>query len=78
VRIQQNDRRARCDSADYIREDQQIVCRGHAELVQGCDHVRGEEIFIDLDGDRARVTGAPSLVIYPEGSEASSCPESTP
>ncbi len=78
VRIQQNDRRARCDSADYIREDQQIVCRGHAELVEGCDHVRGEEIFIDLDGDRARVTGAPSLVIYPEGSEASSCPESTP
>jgi hypothetical protein len=43
-----------------------VICTGRAELFQGCDHVRGQEIRFDLAGDRVRVTGAPSVVIYPD------------
>jgi lipopolysaccharide export system protein LptA len=70
VRVQQGERRARCDRAVYLREDETVICSGRAELFQGCDHVRGQEIRFDLAGERVRVMGAPSVVIYPDDPEA--------
>ncbi|MGH0034780.1 MAG: LptA/OstA family protein [Myxococcota bacterium] len=69
VRVKQGDRRANCDTATYRRESQTVVCRGHAELRERCDRVRGEEIHFNLETDRVRVLGAPSVVIHPEGTE---------
>lgn len=73
VHVAQNDRAARCDRAEYLRSTQQITCRGHAELLQGCDVVRGELIVLDLAADRARVEGAASIVINPKPREGGSC-----
>ncbi|MAG30774.1 MAG: hypothetical protein CL908_07790, partial [Deltaproteobacteria bacterium] len=73
VRIDQDGRRASCDRAVYVRADQRLSCHGHAELVQGCDIVRGESIEFDLAGDRARVEGAASIVIQPGEDAATSC-----
>ncbi len=73
VRVSQGDRRGRCDRATYERALHTIVCRGKAEIVQGCDQVRGEEIEFDLGQERVRVKGAASVVIQPEGDEGSEC-----
>ena len=73
VFVDQGGRRARCDRAVYLRSAQQLTCRGHAELVQGCDIVRGESIQFDLADDRARVEGAASIVIRPKRDEGDGC-----
>jgi lipopolysaccharide export system protein LptA len=73
VRIVQDDRRASCDRATYLRKASRLVCRGHAEMVQGCDIVRGESIEFDLAGQHAVITGAASIVIEPEGDGGSAC-----
>lgn len=71
VRVEQGNRSARCDQAQYERASQQITCRGHAELVQGCDIVRGELIVLDLAANKARVEGAASIIISPkQGTDA--------
>jgi lipopolysaccharide transport protein LptA len=64
VQIVQNDRRAKCDRAVYLREANRLICSGRAELAQGCDVIRGESIEFDLAGDQARVEGAASIVIH--------------
>jgi len=63
VRVDQGDRQAQCDEAIYLEAEQRLSCRGHAELVQGCDVVRGDRIEFDLARDRATVEGAASIVI---------------
>ena len=68
VRVNQGDRRARCEEATYERTANTIVCRGKAEVTQGCDRVRGEEIEFDLVRERVRVSGAASVVIQAVGS----------
>jgi lipopolysaccharide export system protein LptA len=73
VRVVQGDRRGRCDEAIYDRDAQTIVCRGKAEVTQGCDQVRGEEIEFDLARERVRVTGAASVVIQPGSAEDGDC-----
>lgn len=73
VRVVQNDRRAKCDRAIFLREADRLICSGHAELVQGCDVVRGELIEFDLAGGNARVQGAASIVIYPKGKAPFDC-----
>ena len=73
VRIVQDDRRARCDNAIYMRKASRLICRGHAELIQGCDIVRGESIEFDLAGNHAVVDGAASIVIEPEHDGPSTC-----
>jgi lipopolysaccharide transport protein LptA len=65
VFVDQGGRTAKCDRAVYNRETQQLTCVGHAELVQGCDIVRGQSIRFDLGENRARVEGAASIVIRP-------------
>ena len=72
VSVDQGDRRAKCDRAIYLRSARRLTCSGHAELVQGCDVVRGESIRFDLADDRARVEGAASIVIRPE-TESGGC-----
>lgn len=74
VRVVQGHRRARCDRAVYLRLEQKIFCEGHAELIQGCDVVRGDSIEFDLADDQARVKGAASIVIRPGDSEGQACP----
>jgi len=73
VVIVQDDRRAKCDRAVYRREASRLTCSGHAELVQGCDIVRGRSIVFDLAGDQARVEGAASIVIHPEEEDVTDC-----
>ena len=73
VLVDQGARQAKCDRAVYLRAEQQLTCRGHAELVQGCDIVRGEFIQFDLAADRARVEGAASIVIRPESDGGEKC-----
>jgi lipopolysaccharide export system protein LptA len=77
VRVHQGDRRARCDEATYARSAQTIVCRGRAEVTQGCDRVRGQEIEFDLARERVRVSGAASVVIQPEDADAAECADGT-
>ena len=60
-----------------MRADQKIFCQGKAEVVQGCDRVRGHEIEFDLARDRVRVTGAASVLIRPEDADGK-CPRADP
>ncbi len=73
VLIVQDDRRAKCDSATYLRKASRLICDGNAELVQGCDIVRGESIKFDLAGNNAVVDGAASIVIEPKRDGPSTC-----
>ena len=73
VFVDQGGRRAKCDRAIYVRSAQQLTCSGRAELVQGCDIVRGDSIQFWLADDRARVEGAASIVIRPEQEEGAGC-----
>ncbi len=69
VEVVQGDRRGRCETAIYDSVRQQVLCRGRAELTQGCETVRGSEIQFDLAEERVRVIGAASVVIQPGGEE---------
>ena len=69
VRVVQGDRRGRCEEATYERAANTIVCRGKAQVTQGCDQVRGESIEFDLGRKRVRVVGAASVVIQPDDAE---------
>lgn len=67
VRVTEGNRSAHCERATYLRSEQTLVCSGRAELVSGCDIVRGRSIAFDLDRDRAKVSGAASVLIRPRG-----------
>jgi lipopolysaccharide export system protein LptA len=69
VRVQQGERRARCDRATFQRSEQRIVCSGRAKLVQGCDVVRGGRIEFDLEREHFTVMGAASVVLGREGEQ---------
>ncbi|MBW1885278.1 MAG: hypothetical protein JRJ58_17225 [Deltaproteobacteria bacterium] len=73
VRVEQGDRRAKCDRAEYDRLEERLICQGRAELIQGCDVVRGDSIEFDLVGGRAHVKGAASVVIRPVDEEEQAC-----
>ncbi len=73
VRVDQGNRQARCDRAVYLRLEQRLICEGRAELIHGCDVVRGELIEFDLAGDQAYVKGAASIVIRPVDGQAQTC-----
>jgi len=73
VHVGQGNRSARCDRAEYFRATQKLTCRGHAELIQGCDVVRGELIELDLANEKARVEGAASIVINPKRNADAAC-----
>lgn len=76
VRIRQGDRSARCQRAAYVRSEQVLRCSGRAELISGCDVVRGRSIEFDLERDSARVVGAASVLIRPKsGPSGGGCAE---
>jgi lipopolysaccharide export system protein LptA len=77
VTVRQGERKATCQKATYVRTSQIIQCQGKAEIVEGCDRVRGDEIEFDLERDRVRVNGAASVVIQPEGTQGK-CPRLAP
>ncbi|MEE9606805.1 MAG: LptA/OstA family protein [Myxococcota bacterium] len=66
VVVRQGRREARCDDATYERSEQRLVCRGHAELREGEDRVRGKVIEFDIAADRVYVKGGASVLIRPE------------
>ncbi len=70
VRVQEGARRARCRTARYERASEMLICEGDAELLSGCDVVRGQAIHFDLGADRARVMGAASVEIGGAGTGA--------
>lgn len=72
VRVSQGDRTGRCERAVYRRADQTLVCSGRAEVVQGCERLRGSKIEFDLARDRVRVTGAASVLIQPDAADGTS------
>ena len=63
VRVQDGNKKARCDNAVYHNTERTVLCKGKAELLQGCDRVRGAEIEFDLEEERVRVLGAASVVL---------------
>jgi lipopolysaccharide transport protein LptA len=73
VRVAQGDRRGRCEEATYERQAHTIICRGRAEVIQGCDQVRGEEIQFDLEQEKVRVLGAASVLIQSEDAPDAEC-----
>ncbi len=75
VVVTQRERRATCDEAIYHRSPERVVCRGSAELRDGCNRVRGSEIEIDLVGERMLVNGAASAVLYTDAGSDPACQE---
>ncbi len=65
VRVIEGGREARCDEATYRRQQESLVCRGHAELRDGADWVRGDRIEIDLASDSVRVRGGATVELQP-------------
>ncbi len=63
VRVEDGNKKARCDNAVYHNTQRTVLCKGKAELFQGCDRVRGTEIEFDLEEERVRVLGAASVVL---------------
>lgn len=64
VRLSQEGRTARCDTATYFREDQRVVCKGqNAILKQDDDQLQGREITFHLDSEVLVVTGGATVRI---------------
>lgn len=63
VRLRQKLVEARCDHATYERTQRFLVCRGHAELRDGDNRVRGAVIEFDLEREVVRVKGGVSVLL---------------
>jgi lipopolysaccharide transport protein LptA len=64
VRLSQDNRHARCDTATYFRDDQKVVCVGRdAILTQDEDRLQGREITFHLDSEILLVTGGATVQI---------------
>ena len=46
-----------CDNATYFQTEDRLLCVGNAELQQGDDRVRGQEIEIFIKQNRVKVRG---------------------
>lgn len=75
VVVTQKDQEARCDTATYVEPEQRIFCRGNAELRQGADRVRGQEIEIRLDSEQLIVRGGAEVHIQPKAESEEAAPE---
>ncbi len=64
VRVREGDLEVRCHEATYLRNEERVICRGEALLVQGCDEVRGSEIKFYIEEERVEVKGAASVVLH--------------
>jgi len=78
VRVRQGERLVRCDKATFYRADDSIVCEGDsAEVEDGCDLVRGQEIEFHTETEVMKVKGAADVRINPACGEAATA-EATP
>lgn len=75
VRVQRLDRQLACDSATYYRPEERLVCKGHAELREGEDRVRGDQIEIFFEQNRVRVSGGAVVNVTPERRRKEGAPE---
>ena len=66
VRVKRLDRQLSCDAATYYQGEERLVCTGHAELREGEDRVRGEQIEIFFRDNRVRVSGGAVVNVTPE------------
>lgn len=73
VRVVNGDVEVRCLEATYLRNEEIVICRGDALLLQGCDEVRGSEIEFRIREERVKVTGAASVVLRLDLDDATSC-----
>jgi lipopolysaccharide transport protein LptA len=73
VRVIEGDLEVHCLEATYLRDDERVICRGNALLVQGCDEVRGQRIEFDLVDERITVTGAASVVLRLDEDDTTNC-----
>jgi lipopolysaccharide transport protein LptA len=71
VRVIQGGQEARCDTGTFQRDEELLVCCGHAELRDGTSRVRGTCIEFDLGNETVRVEDA-IVNIIPEPSDAGS------
>jgi lipopolysaccharide transport protein LptA len=70
VSMKQAGRTARCTQATFYRKDDRIVCVGDvAEVVQGCDIVRGREIVFHTASQLLKVNGAADVRINPDAAD---------
>ncbi|MDP6978171.1 MAG: LptA/OstA family protein [Myxococcota bacterium] len=69
VRLREGDLEVRCREATYLRDEERVICKGDALLVQGCDEVRGHEIEFHIEEERVEVKGAASVVLHLEEEE---------
>jgi lipopolysaccharide transport protein LptA len=65
VVVSQENKRANCDQATYLSAQQRIFCRGNAELRQGEDVAKGQEIELHLDTQRMFIKGGATIRIQP-------------
>lgn len=63
VVVQEGEREARCDRADYRPRERRVTCEGDAHLRDGSDRLSGERIAFDFGAQRVRVEGATRLVV---------------
>ncbi len=66
VRIEEDERTARCGKATYYRKDRKVVCVEKAAVVQKCDEVRGDKITFYLDRDVLKVEGGADVSLDSE------------
>jgi len=73
VRVVEGDMEVRCREASYLRNDELVICRGDALLLQGCDEVRGSEMEFHIAEERVEVKGAASVVLWLDAEEGQTC-----
>jgi lipopolysaccharide transport protein LptA len=73
VRLYEGNVEVHCREATYLRNEEIVICRGDALLIQGCDEVRGDEIEFLLGEERVKVKGAASIVLRFDLEDAASC-----
>lgn len=80
VVVTQQDKRASCDEATFLNQARRVLCRGNAEMSQGQDRVRGQEIELHLDTNKMYVRGGAEVRIQPrtESTAASDAAAGTP
>ncbi len=75
VRIDEAGRKARCEQADFLRDQNVVVCTGApAEVVRECDSVKGPKITFHLDSESMNVEGGASVKMGGEGASCATVP----
>lgn len=74
VRVQQGDRKMSCNRATYYQLEERLLCVGAAELREGENQVRGDQIEIFFEQDKIRVKGGAVVNVTPRKKEKAGAP----